>query len=623
MDDKEIRVGHDQEESVGLSRRAFLKGGGALAGVAMLAGAGLGLTGCAPEDGTEGGDGAAALDAHYTVYDTDLLIIGGGFGALSAAYQAIKSGKTVTLVDKGPYGFSGGCGMNWDVIYTWCPSVDMLPKQATFKRLTNQEAAKEAYLTDPNADALGMLMNQGQTAPRRNEDGTVKLTIDYPQIKGLEGCFPRHSQDKLAQSQMITIHDRVMLTEVLVNDGVCLGAMGVHLPSGEMRVYRANATILAAGSNGWVYGWSTVAAHSFGSPDNTSDIEVAAYRHGAPLGDCEYGSYDLITTYPTGIAYAFNSGLGADANEWEYILDKDGKKMLANATQDDIDRFQYDRPFFNQTLAKEIAAGRGTASGGVLIDLSAPETVASFRECYARSIDLFKDNFGIDVTTQPLEIGFEMYEHGGAPVIDKKMMSAELPGLFCVRGAGVYGESGGTSVNMNNVFGSYATRCALEYLNGFSAPETIDWAPVADEYARLHELRTREASDGLRPPAVRQKIQKACETCLGVLRDKPALEAAAAELARIRTEDLPKMVVGAKTMTYNMDWKQAIENYNMLEIAEASVRATLMREETRGQYLRVDFPEKDDTNWNCMIAVSRAEDGSMAFAKREMPVVTF
>ncbi|NTW27792.1 MAG: FAD-binding protein [Coriobacteriia bacterium] len=618
MDDKEIGVDYGHERGVGLSRRAFLKGSGALAGAAVLAGSGLGLTGCTSNADAKTGN--ATGNGSYSVIDVELLIIGGGLGALSAAYQAVEKGQNVTIVDKGPFGFSGAAGFNWDLMHEWVPASDF-KLEPIIPNVTNEVALKAAMLTDPNADGLVTLMNRGQVAGRRNPDGSVRYVLKVPGFEIIEGSYPRHEQDQLKRSPFLSIEDRTMLTDLLVNDGVCLGAIGIHLPSGELRVYRANAVILAAGGSCWMNGWSTVSARTINSPDNTSDIEIAAYRHGAAIGDAEYGAYDLITTYPTGIAYGFNSGIGADANENAYILGGDGKPLLTDPSYDKV-RFQFDRVYFNQILGTELAKGRGTKSGGCLIDLSKPEIRAGLRQTYARSIALFKDNFGIDVSTDLIELGLEMYEHGGAPVISDKLMSTEIAGLFCVRGTGVYGENAGTSVYLSNRFGSYATRCAIEYLGSLKAPKTIDWTPVADEYTRLHELRTREVKGGLRPHVVRHKIQQACGTCMSIVREKAALEAAVTELARIRTEDMPKMVLGTDTLTYNMDWKQAIENYNLLEIAEMSVKATLMREETRGQYVRVDFPKKDDAKWKCVIAAS-LKDHAMTFAKREMPELTW
>ena len=40
----------------------------------------------------------------YAVYDTDILLIGGGFGASFAMQEACKAGKNMLVIDKAPYG---------------------------------------------------------------------------------------------------------------------------------------------------------------------------------------------------------------------------------------------------------------------------------------------------------------------------------------------------------------------------------------------------------------------------------------------------------------------------------------------------------------------------------------
>ena len=96
----------------GLSRRDFLKGAAASA----LGVAAFGVMGHNEAVAEESAQIAAAK---YEVINTDLLIIGGGFGAMSAAYEALAKGQRVTIVDKGPYGHSGNAGFNWDAIATW------------------------------------------------------------------------------------------------------------------------------------------------------------------------------------------------------------------------------------------------------------------------------------------------------------------------------------------------------------------------------------------------------------------------------------------------------------------------------------------------------------------------
>jgi len=615
----------------GLSRRDFLKG--SLAGAVGLAAAGLVGCGQPAEATTAQPQGTTAAPVQkdpevitqtvtvekpdYEVINTDILVIGTGFGGMSAAYEAVAKGRKVTLVDKGPFRHAGAAGFNWDVIATWCPDPAFYSSEnfVGAGRLVDTQAYYNADTTNPSADLGTTLINRGQVSTVRNEDGSVKWYADYPFMRGMESYFPRHDQDELAESPWVTIADRTMITDLLVTDGKCLGAIGIYLPTGQMKVYRANATIVATGGTCWIYGWSTVTAKTFNSPDNTGDVDVAAYRHGAGLGDAEFAAYDICTIYPKGLAYGWGTILNADANEWEMMMDKDGNPLFDPAV-DDVDRFGYDRAYFNPILAQKIASGLGTENGGILVDVSD----APLREAMKRNIPVF-ERFGIDVTKELVEAGPEMYEHGGTPVVGSNLMSEDIEGVFFVRGSGTCGVEGGSCVTLLHRFGSYATRCALDYLNTKPEVPEVDWTCVDKEFERLHEIKNRQVEGGLRPWEVRRHIQNACDPAMGLYRDTPSLEAAVTELKRIRAEEMPKMVTGDKSMIYNTEWKEAIENYNLLEIAEASVQASLMREETRGAYLRAEFPERDDANWNCTL-VARQKDGEMVFEKKTWPEAT-
>jgi succinate dehydrogenase / fumarate reductase flavoprotein subunit len=625
----------EEEQKKAISRRDFLKntatGAASIATIGVLGGCAAPATPVAPTLGAptpavpdptatqlsptaEPVSSTISINApKYEVINSDLLIIGAGFGATSAAFEALAKGQRVTIIDKGPFRHGGGHGYNWDVIATWVPDKSGYVKESYLKRLVNQDAYYKADMSEPNQDMGLTYLNRDQCFPDRADDGKVKWYIDYPFIRGVEGVFPRFTSDALAKSPMVTVIDRTMITDLLINDGRCLGAMGLYLPTGDFRVFRAKATIVATGPACWFYGWNTVQANTINTPDNTGDVEMAAYRHGAGIGDSEYASYDFATTYPAGLGYGWNTMLNPDANEFGAFADKDGKQLFTEASGVDLKRITYDRVYFNQELAKMMHAGAMTADGGLLANLNG----VKLRHAMSLNLGVF-EKFGVDPNTDMLPIHDEIYERNGAPVIDDTMMSEDIKGLFCVRGAGVSGSGGGPGVAQNNRFGSYATRSALTYIDGAPAVKEIDWSPAEQEYTRLHELRTREAKSGLRPHVVRHNIQKACGTCMGILREKDKLEAAAKELARIRQEDIPNMVVSSSSPTFNIEWKEAIENINLLDAAELAVNATLLREESRGTYLRPDFPQVDDANWKVML-VAKQESGKFSFSKKTMP----
>ncbi len=116
-----------------------------------------------------------------------------------------------------------------------------------------------------------------------------------------------------------------MITDLFINDGQCQGAMGIYLPTGDFRVFRAKATIVGTGPACWICGWNSVQANTINTPDNTGDVEMAAFRHGAGIGDSEYADYDFATTCPTGLGYGWNTMLNPDASKFGAFADKNGK----------------------------------------------------------------------------------------------------------------------------------------------------------------------------------------------------------------------------------------------------------------------------------------------------------
>ena len=620
--------------SAGCSRCSFLKGAGAAAGFAFLAGAGLTATGCAPagEDGPLAATGQEVVTPNgtYEVYETDLLVCGCGYAGMAAAANATKSGLNTIVVEKGPFGSGGVAGMNFDFLTTWIYDPNFYQFDSQVGPVLNQEVnlAARQYLEKRNAanpayEGQGHqldleVLNKGQMFPERNEDGSYHIfsDIEAAKIYMVEGSFPRHEMDALTASPWLGIVDQTMLTDLIIKDGVCQGAMGIHLPTGAFRVFRAKATVLATGGTCWLNGWNTVAPQSGSVPDNTSDLEMAAFRHGAPIVDSEWADYDLITVYPTGIACGYPAGLGADSMSVGYIKDRNGDLFLVD--EEDPLKYQKSRTLFLQTVGQCIAEGRGSDAGGVYVDYTTDEARSQIRYFYRRNIDLFRDTFGIDPTSDVIECGLEMIEHQGSVLTDEKAMSREFAGLFCARGGGMTGAAGSPGVSHNYLYGNYAMDCAIQYARTAELGE-LDLSLVDAENARLTAIRTNAEGGDMRPVTIRRAIQKEAGSAMGIIRTTEALEAARDELARIRKEDLPRQAVGSPTLAYNMEWKEAIENYNLLTISELSVLASLTREESRGSYLRPEFPEKSD-DWACSLAIGGSE-GNYEFEKIEMPVV--
>lgn len=600
-----------------LPRREFLKGaatGLAGAGAATMAGlAGPAPLGDVRKAQADEAATQAAGNPDWEVYSTELLVIGTGSGATWATQRALERGKQVLMVEKGPFRHGGASCMSWDAWMLWW---DYCGLRHEGWMLVNPETPLNAmnYLGGTDFNPWVSSINHGQTLPWRDENGMPK-----PENEALPwavcSAFYRREADDLLDKGRVEVMDQTMITDLLVSDGRCLGAMGIHLPTGKTRIIRADATIMAAGGGTQFHGWLSVGYRGINSTDNTGDVAMAAFRKGATIGEAEFAQYDFNSIVWEDVAHTFGCGFGADSGELEILYDANHERIFEDG--EDVNG----NLGMCQRVGKVVfEEGRGTEHDGILVHFD-ESSFDNVRYPITRNL-AFSQEHGYDPIDQFTEVAAEMYEHGGEPVVDSTMMT-EWEGLFDERGAGTCGENGGPHCMLNRLYGSYTGECACNYLDGLadstagSTPE-IDWGGVAAEHARLAEIRTRSCEDGLRPYEVRRKIQAAGYRGFTIYRSTQMMEEAIAELERIRTEDMPRQVLADDSTTFNVEWKTAIENYNLLDCAEVSIKASLLREETRGCYLRPEFPERDDENWNCMLAC-HMENGEMVFEKRPYP----
>lgn len=606
-----------EKEMRSIDRRSFFKLGGLTAGAAALTG-GM-LAGCAPQSQTDmaatGGENET-VDAAvpYAVFDTDILVIGAGYGASFAMQEACKAGQNMLVIDKAPYGFGGAFGMNFDIMNTWVPGAfyETEEEVPVATKIRNESLYRKTGVQNEvelNPDVV--CANWGEILSARNEDGTPFYIYDFPTTRGFEHSMTRHWSDHFRAKDYITVHDRTMITDLIIEGGRCLGAVGLHIPTGEYRVYRAKVTLTATGGCTQFYGWNSTSPTTNNVCDNTADVEMALLRHGGKIANAEFGSYDMMGAFPRSFAASEGSMVGADSVHSGDLMDSEGT-YLKDYPEIAEKEYLATQSGVMQAVDVVVRAGKGSESGGVYLDCK-EESLATMRWMYQRNAQLLKEKFGYDFTAQPTEVVPEMYEHGGEPITDDNAMCVDAEGLFCVRANA--GSEGGMMNITNRRMGRYAMKKALEYLATYEEPASVTYEGAAAEIARLEDLRTRTVDDPLRPITVRRNIQHACAEAGRPVRPADVLETAKAELDRIMAEDLPRMACADDSLVQNADWKDAIEVVNLLDIARLTVEASLAREESRDAFIRPDFPEPDDANWKCALAYTRAEDGSLSYEK--------
>ncbi|MBI5910246.1 MAG: FAD-binding protein [Betaproteobacteria bacterium] len=516
----------------------------------------------------------------------------------------------MALVDKGPFGFSGASGINWD---HWIREIEN-PDEFCRSWLEGGEgmcnpALVKAFIQASYRRGPLVATEMWGSILKRNTDGQLYLkTTNEAGAKQLQGYFAKQHA-KEVKKRGVAVFDSLMITELLTSNGECVGAMGLHIPTGAIHVFRAKAVILAPGSFAWTYGWHTVGARSITQPECTGDGHALAYRHGAELQDMEFWVSDLIRIYPEGIAATIGA-VGADAIHYRYVQDKDGHLFF-----NDIPIDKMTRGLFNRIAVQHIRKGKGSPNGGLYIDLKAIpyENIAIY---YRRNLEHVKADFGYDWLKKPVEVVFEWYETCGYPSVNTRAETT-LPRLFCAPGGGSRGVRGGNSWMSCFGVALLAADRAGKLARDRAAPP-FDACQVDREVERISALLNSTPQNPVTAIAVMHQIQAAVFNGMGPERDGTGLNSCLEELCRIRAEELPRMAVRSKTRVYNLELRHALEVINMLVVAEISARAALMREETRGAHIRSDFPERNDDVWSKNIYI-RNQEGEMVLEARPVP----
>ena len=334
--------------------------------------------------------------------------------------------------------------------------------------------------------------------------------------------------------------------------GVTLHVIGAGSRDGVGQA-RARAVVLATGGLGQVFAQTTNPSVS------TGDGVALALRAGAAVADVEF-----IQFHPTVLWLGENSEgqqpLISEAvrGEGAYLVDDAGERFmkdihpLAELAPRDVVAIA----IMNQMVA--------TGSSHVWLDVRHLEGFEKrfptiFASCIAHGIDPMKDLIPVAPASH--------YASGGVRV--------DLNGRTSVRGLYACGETACSGVHGAN---RLASNSLLEGLV-FSARIASDIAATMNEIA---EPVINASPEILLDPDVRHSLQVSMSRGAGVLRSSDSLVTTSSDLTRIgdRTSNVPCV--------------EAWETTNLFQLAQAILKAALIRQETRGSHWRADFPETSD-----------------------------
>jgi len=572
----------------------------------------------------------------------DVLVIGAGGAGLRAAVAAAEEGAHVAVVAKSLLGKSQtvmGAALaaalgapeprdSWGAHFADTLRGGRRVNQWRMVQLLAQESPARVR----EMEAWGALFDRGPLGDIHLGEGSGHR---YPRLArggqhntGLELLRTLQTQ---SDARGVDLFCEVAIVELLKDGARIAGAFGYRRDTGAALVFLASAVVLATGGIGKAYAFTS------NFYDSTGDGHALACRAGAELIDMEF-----VQFHPTGmVAPESARGLlvaesirnfggilrNAAGERFMFRYVPEGYRAEIAETEAEADAW-YDNPGnarrppellprddVSQAMESEIRAGRGTASGGVLLDIASRRPATYIRKMLPRMYRQFMDLADVDISSQPMEVAPTCHYMMGGVRVEPDSCAATVAGLFAA-GEAAGGLHGANRLNGNGisellVFGRRAGEHAARYASRAAAPGAAD--PEQIEHADRAARAPLGRSDGESPYAVQREVQRLMQREAALVRSEAGLVRALEGLAALRERSARMSAPGGPAA--NPGWQCALDVRSIFTVAEAIARSALARHESRGAHVRSDYPRPDPALASINIVVGRIGDALEARAE--------
>jgi succinate dehydrogenase / fumarate reductase flavoprotein subunit len=415
--------------------------------------------------------------------------------------------------------------------------------------------------------------------------------------------------NKVQQLGIPMIEDQYV-SRLLVVDGVCFGAYGFDLVSGERTVFEADAVVLATGGHTRLWRRS-----SSRRDENYGEGMSLALEAGCRLMDME-----LVQFHPTGMLtpeeMAGTLVTEAVRGEGGRLYNRDHERFMQRYDPERMELSARDRVAL--AIYTEIMEGRGGPNGGVFLDIShrpKDEILEKLPRMYRQFIEYQM----LDISKQPMEVAPTAHYSMGGIVVDPETHATEVVGLYaageCTSGLHGANRLGGNSLAETVIFGRRVGAAAAAHSQE-SEVQRRSRKAVQDAEGELQSL-IKPGTELARPlqRALRNLMWEHC----GVVRDE----------ARMREglRKLGELTVAAETVDIRPGQEGWFELEHVLDLraglrtAEATLRCALERRESRGAHNRSDFPALDPALQRNLYTRLDQRDGTLTVSSESVPEI--
>jgi succinate dehydrogenase/fumarate reductase flavoprotein subunit len=497
---------------------------------------------------------------------TDVVIIGGGLAGLAAADAARAEGARVLIVDRTTLGLATNTALSNGVFAgptAGYPAAAYLADTRSIGKDLGQPWMARRIAADMGA-GIAWLRRMGLELAEKKDHYFV-VADGHDPFPGAR--LARAVAGHVRGQDGIQVRTGAWIERIAVAEGRAVGVAGVDDRGAAVEV-QAGAVILAAGGAGALYLRNDNQKSALGQG------YLLALEAGLPLWDMEFIQY-----YPVVMAQAHLPAmmLNSPHPEGSRMVNAAGEDLAAKyGIQDLNDAIRNRRDWLSAVLFEE---GK---TGAVFMDYRA--VAAPHWERHP--LVLLKDR-RFDFRSQPVAISPAAHYVMGGVRIDATG-ATDLPGLLAC-GEVVWGlhgacRKGGNALAECLVFGRLAGRhAARKALGGDRGawPEAQDAAFV-----------TPEGGTETTPPRdLRRQLQELAWRCAGVVREASGLAEGLAGIERLRPQLLRLPCTNPRERRARHDL------LSITRVLEAILAASLARRESRGCFLRSDYPHQDDAAW--------------------------
>lgn len=515
-------------------------------------------------------------------YDTDVLVIGGGSAGLRAALAARAKGARVLVVNRGG-SHSGGSTAYLDKLIEFTGlgvSVGSSESQLYYEELRsygkeiNSDQLLKVFSAD-DEEELKFLESIGVQFQREGNDYKwIKLpSHTRPRVlRGMEdfGTEILKRMVKACQDAGVEFLTHTQVYRVVKDSqGRPRVALAIRKEAeGQAIQIRFSSVVLATGGFGNLFSYNT-------NPQGYGSGMAMALDLGARLTNLEFVQILPLLVKPIRGFFIISSLLsqGKVSNTAGELFNPSAPISSANDTVLHAEIvFELCRWIEKQQEQGQVTAENGVYWNGI-------ELKDQMERLIPRSLEVLKAR-GLDLTREPAVISVGYHQALGGIAIGTSGQT-DIPGLFacgeCAGGFQGAERMMGTGVMDALVFGRRAGRAAAEAIDGSGPDQGLEL-----------EQGTKSGALPIAYEDATRQLQNAMDKIL-VTKNSTKLQAVKREIDQLKgiVDQVPLESVPLREKVRLAELKDA------LLIASAYITACEARKESRGSFLRSDYPQED------------------------------